>query len=128
MPMEKKSFSRKVSGTVELCLCFACRSIWFDKYESLQLEPASVIELFTLINEHGDDQRQPLTDKLPCPYCGDTLMPSKIMPPDAKLLADALIDKQRKPGLGRECKDIHGGIGDRLIDGVVMAWHLLRNE
>lgn len=72
--MEKRSFDRKVSGKVELDLCFPCRSIWFDKYESLQLEPASVIALFAAISAHSHDPLQPRSDKLACPRCSDPLV------------------------------------------------------
>jgi len=71
--MEKKSLDRKVTGKIELDLCFPCRSIWFDRYESLQLQPASVIELFRAISAHSDDQPQQLPEKLACPRCGDPL-------------------------------------------------------
>jgi hypothetical protein len=76
MPMAKKSFDHKLSGTVELDLCFACRGIWFDKYENLQIEASGVIELFRLINEHRGDPQLQLEAALPCPRCGDTLAPT----------------------------------------------------
>jgi hypothetical protein len=219
--MEKKSFARKVSGTVELDLCFSCRSIWFDKFESLQIEAVGVIELFRLIGEHGNDQRLPLADKLPCPRCSEFMVPTmdrarsgafnylrcprqhghfivfaqfmiekgfvrqlsgaeieklKVgigvircpgcgapvdirrdsacpychapialldpsaiesalaayhrdadrKPPDAMLLAEAIIDKQRE--LARRPQgEVHSDLGDLLIDGVAMAWHLMRS-
>lgn len=72
--MEKKSLAKKVFGQVDLDLCFSCRSIWFDKYESLQLEASSVIELFRTISAHSHDQWQPLSDKPSCPRCGDLLV------------------------------------------------------
>lgn len=67
-------FERKPVGTVELDLCFSCQGIWFDEYESVQITPGGVIELFKLIHEHRDDQRLPLRDALQCPRCDERLL------------------------------------------------------
>ena len=74
--MSSHRFLRKLTGEVELDLCFACQGIWFDEYESLQLAPAGVIGLFKLIHEHRDDQRLPLADPLCCPRCKERLIHS----------------------------------------------------
>jgi hypothetical protein len=76
-PMSAKSFERKLGGAVGLDLCFACQGIWFDEYESLQLAPEGVIDLFKLIHEHRDDQRRPLADSLHCPRCNERLIQSQ---------------------------------------------------
>lgn len=70
-------FERKITGEVELDLCFACQGIWFDDYESLQLAPASVIQLFRLIHEHRDEQSLPLASVLSCPRCDERLIESQ---------------------------------------------------
>ena len=75
--MSAQRFPRKLTGEVELDLCFPCQGIWFDEYESLQLAPAGVIELFKLIHEHRDDQRLPLADPLRCPRCKERLIHSQ---------------------------------------------------
>lgn len=67
--MEQRFFDRKPSGKVELDLCFACHSIWFDQYESVALTPGAVLELFRLIHEHHDQPPRPLGDVLRCPAC-----------------------------------------------------------
>lgn len=72
--MLKVRFERKISGEVELDLCFACQGIWFDEHESVQLAPASVIELFRMIHQHRDDARLPLATILPCPRCNEHLI------------------------------------------------------
>jgi Zn-finger nucleic acid-binding protein len=76
-PMSTHRFLRKLTGEVELDLCFACQGIWFDEYESLQLAPAGVIELFKLIHDHRDDQRLPLASPLRCPRCNERLIQSQ---------------------------------------------------
>jgi hypothetical protein len=75
--MATRSFERKISGEVELDLCFACQGVWFDEYESLQLSPASVILLFKLIHEHCDEQSLPLASVLSCPRCDERLIESQ---------------------------------------------------
>lgn len=72
--MQPFSFDRRPSGTVELDLCFSCQGIWLDEFESVQITPGGIIELFKLIHQHRDDQRLPLHDTLQCPRCDDRLL------------------------------------------------------
>jgi Zn-finger nucleic acid-binding protein len=72
--MTPLSLPGKLHGTVELDLCFACQGIWFDGYESHQIAPGGLVELFKLIHEHRDDMRMPLAEPLACPRCGDKLL------------------------------------------------------
>ena len=72
--MTAQRFQRKLGGEVDLDLCFPCQGIWFDEYESLQLAPAGVIELFKLIHQHRDDLRLPLTSPLRCPRCKEPML------------------------------------------------------
>jgi len=57
----------------ELDLCFSCHGIWFDPQENLKLSPAAVVELFRLLHAHRDAARQPLTLKMDCPRCSQSL-------------------------------------------------------
>jgi len=75
--MAPHGFPRKTGGEVTLDLCFPCQGIWFDAYESLQLAPAGVIDLFKRIHEHRDDVRLPLADALRCPRCSERLIRSQ---------------------------------------------------
>jgi len=75
--MASHGFPRKTGGEVALDLCFPCQGIWFDAYESLQLAPAGVIELFKQIHEHRGDTRLPLADALRCPRCSERLIRSQ---------------------------------------------------
>lgn len=72
--MEKRRFERMHHGEVILDLCFHCHGIWFDEFESLQITPGGVIELFRLIHDHRDEQRLPLRDVLQCPRCDERLL------------------------------------------------------
>jgi Zn-finger nucleic acid-binding protein len=72
--MSKHRFERLLHGEVVLDLCFSCQGIWFDEYESAQITPGGILELFKLIHEHNDDQRIPLRDPLTCPRCSEKLL------------------------------------------------------
>ena len=73
-PMVQKTFERQLLGEVGIDLCFACHGIWFDEFESVQITPGGIIELFKLIHEHRDDQRIPLREPLQCPRCNERLL------------------------------------------------------
>lgn len=71
--MERRGFSRKPHGGIELDLCFACHAIWFDHMESAQLTPKAVIDLFAQIHQHHDQPPRTLADRLRCPSCRESL-------------------------------------------------------
>jgi hypothetical protein len=73
MPMANHRFGRKQGGDVDLDICFGCQGIWFDAFESLQLTPGAVVELFRLVHEHQGDQRFALKDTMRCPRCASIL-------------------------------------------------------
>lgn len=73
-PMAAHRFERTPLGEVEIDLCFTCRGIWFDGFESAQITPGGIIALFRLIHEKRDALIQPLPDRLPCPRCRETLL------------------------------------------------------
>jgi len=72
--MLKHRFERLHHGDVVLDLCFPCQGIWFDEFESAQITPGGIIELFKLIHTHRDGLRLPLRDPLHCPRCNDKLL------------------------------------------------------
>jgi uncharacterized protein YbaR (Trm112 family) len=76
-PMHAHRFRRKLGAEVELDICLCCQGIWFDAYESLQLAPEGVIELFRLIREQPEGQRLPLAASLFCPRCNERLIHSQ---------------------------------------------------
>lgn len=94
-PMRAHRFPRKLGGEVALDLCFACQGIWFDDYESLQLAPAGVIELFKLIHAHEGEPRLALPDALHCPRCNERLIHSQ------DRVKSGLFNYQRCGGHGR---------------------------
>jgi Zn-finger nucleic acid-binding protein len=71
--MEQRGFARKPLGEVQVDLCFACNAMWFDSFESAQLTPGAVLELFRLIHEHEGSGARPRPARMPCPRCEATL-------------------------------------------------------
>ncbi len=72
--MSKHRLERLHHGEVVLDLCFPCQGIWFDDFESVQITPGGIVQLFKLLHEHRDDQRLPLHDPLRCPRCNERLL------------------------------------------------------
>lgn len=72
--MTAQQFKRQQHGEITLDICFACQGIWFDDFESAQLAPAGILELFRLLHEHHDDQHQPWRSTLQCPRCDERLI------------------------------------------------------
>ena len=68
--MRRQAYARKPLGTEDLDLCFACQAIWFDAYESSQLTPGAVLELFRTIDagRQGPEPR-PLPATMRCVTC-----------------------------------------------------------
>jgi len=72
--MKRQLFARKPHGGLEIDLCFTCHGIWFDQYESAQLTPGAVMDLFRAIHEHHDQPPRPISDRMACSKCGDRLV------------------------------------------------------
>ena len=66
----------RLAGAVELDLCFPCQGLWFDDYESQQIAPGGIVELFRQVQAHRDQPRLPLADLLYCPRCHERLVKS----------------------------------------------------
>jgi Zn-finger nucleic acid-binding protein len=60
--------------TVAIDLCEKCQAFWFDGTESLQLAPASVLELFRTIGKDGGGARAALSSRARCPRCDAELL------------------------------------------------------
>ena len=73
-PAQVHRFAASGGGQLALDLCFACQGLWFDPQENTRLTPASVLQLFALLHEHGGDAHQPLSHRLRCPHCSKDLV------------------------------------------------------
>jgi DNA-directed RNA polymerase subunit RPC12/RpoP len=71
--MRRRSFARKDTGTLDLDMCFDCRAIWFDTWESTQLAPRAVLDLFREIEAQGGGGGKPLAAVLRCVTCRERL-------------------------------------------------------
>jgi DNA-directed RNA polymerase subunit RPC12/RpoP len=71
--MQALAFERLQVGVVTLDFCFPCQVIWFDSFESQQLTPGGVLEVFKALHEHRAASRNTLPGILPCPRCAARL-------------------------------------------------------
>lgn len=60
--------------TLVIDLCEACQAFWFDGLESLQLQAASVLELFRRVGESVKQAHSPFSDHARCPRCDQQLV------------------------------------------------------
>ena len=72
--MRRTRFARRPHGEVDLDICFECRAIWFDHYESSQLTPGATIELFRAIEAAGEANAKPISPSSKCPVCHKGLL------------------------------------------------------
>jgi len=70
--MEIVTLDGHSGARVEIDLCRACHAFWFDRFESLQLAPRSVVHLFQMMSEEGT-AAGPLPRTLICPRCRSSL-------------------------------------------------------
>lgn len=64
-----------MGSTVTIDVCLTCQAFWFDGYESLQLTPASTLQLFRVVGDAAARTRQPLPPVTACPRCTMRLVP-----------------------------------------------------
>ena len=72
--MRLESYERRTQGRVDLDFCDACQAIWFDAFESSQLTPGAVMNVFEAIARRRDVQPRPLADVCRCPACRRALV------------------------------------------------------
>ena len=63
-----------MGGTVDVDVCKACQAMWFDKYESLKLAPASTLKLIKMIGEYAETGSVQYRDAINCPRCRSGLL------------------------------------------------------
>lgn len=73
-PMAHHVFAARLHGELVLDICWDCHAIWFDRYESAQLAPRAVLDLFRQIHEHRAQPPRALHEPMSCPRCGATLL------------------------------------------------------
>lgn len=67
--MHREVFARKLFGSLDLDLCFDCQAIWFDQFESAQLTPGAVLEIFRIIHEQSGHPARPVSEIVRCVAC-----------------------------------------------------------
>jgi hypothetical protein len=72
--MRRETFAgRSFNGRgVDLDICYDCHGIWFDPFESAQLSPEAILQLFETIRKQ-DTAARPLAMTCACPVCHHAL-------------------------------------------------------
>lgn len=64
----------RVGTPLAIDVCAECQAIWFDRYEDLQMSPASTLKLMKFIGEHSSQGIRPASNAMRCPRCLSTLL------------------------------------------------------
>jgi hypothetical protein len=72
--MTEMRLDAHLSSPIDIDICSSCQAFWFDKYESLKLSPASVLQLMKLIAEHPATGATAVSGTLACPRCAAHLL------------------------------------------------------
>jgi len=72
--MTNLELGARLGSRLDIDLCPACRAIWFDRYEDLQMAPAATLKVFGIISEQSGAPPTPLTGALRCPRCQGRLL------------------------------------------------------
>ena len=74
--MRAETLEGHLGTSVTVDLCLACQVFWFDRRESLQLAPASILALFHIIGEQASPTRPVPPAATACPRCSARLLPT----------------------------------------------------
>jgi uncharacterized protein YbaR (Trm112 family) len=72
--MSQRTLEGHYDRSVDLDMCHVCSAFWFDGLETLQLAPSGILDLFVVINDHRNAQRNPLGTMMACPHCRQRLV------------------------------------------------------
>lgn len=67
--MHEQALRGRLDRTITIDICEACQCFWFDGHESLQLAPASVLQLFGMIGERAERPASVDSESMKCPRC-----------------------------------------------------------
>ena len=68
-PMQTHLLDGHLGREVQIDVCAACQSAWFDTRENLQLTPGATLSMFRLIGERGGRPSPHEHDLAKCPRC-----------------------------------------------------------
>lgn len=71
--MKSLALGCKPHGETTIDVCEGCHALWFDAFESVQLMPAAILELFRAVNAAKPPARRSLPSTMACPRCRRSL-------------------------------------------------------
>ena len=72
--MTNVELDARLGTSLAIDLCGACKAIWFDRFEDLQMAPAATLKVFGIISEQSKAASAPLPTVLRCPRCQGRLL------------------------------------------------------
>jgi len=73
LAMSTMRLERRPHGEASIDACAACRALWFDGFESVQLTPGATLALLKAIHEAEREPVRAMRDSLACPRCSGRL-------------------------------------------------------
>ncbi len=75
--MVEQSFAGRDRKPIAVDVCYACRGMWFDTFESLQLSAGGTLKLFREMHGHRGERRPRGPGPRSCPRCDQKLKPAQ---------------------------------------------------
>jgi len=72
--MTSLAVDARLGTSLQIDLCPACRAIWFDRFEDIQLSPAATLKIFGIISEPSSASAAPWPAGVGCPRCSARLL------------------------------------------------------
>jgi hypothetical protein len=73
LAMATMRLERRPHGEASIDACAACRALWFDGFESVQLTPGATLALLKAIHDAEREPVRALRETLACPRCSGRL-------------------------------------------------------
>jgi uncharacterized protein YbaR (Trm112 family) len=73
LAMATMRLERRPHGEASIDACAACRALWFDGFESVQLTPGATLALLKAIHDAEREPVRAMRDRLACPRCSGGL-------------------------------------------------------
>src|SRR2546430_2012627 len=75
--MNQMSLEGVLGSPVDFSVCTNCQAFWFEMFKTLQLSPASTLQLMKFIGEHSISGKTQMASELRCPQCRGRLRPTQ---------------------------------------------------
>src|SRR3954467_4999530 len=67
--MKEMSVEGRLGTPISFLTCVTCQSFWFEMFHTLQLSPASTLQMMKFIGDHSSPTKMQMASELRCPEC-----------------------------------------------------------